>query len=265
MREQELRDRMSNSVDAYLTGAVVDPAADVIRGRKHLVRRRAVAGLGAVAAVVLLGLGVQTLVVSAPPSYQPITQSTDYRTPADREAEKTSARWITTVDRHVDPGRSFTSGKPTSWGIGTLDKRGRTLVGDLMTSDSWKEGAGIGQVWVSVSRPEYAQPKSELCGPKRSNGFMPYVCSDAVAPDGRPIVTGVALMTVKSFDGAEHRDVPGYFVRYVRPDGQIVMVGVDGVDMVYRYDNLPNPPVPRPQVTMAQLIAAATDPALSLS
>lgn len=266
MSEQDLRERMELSVAAYLNDAVIDPGADLARGRRRLVRRRAAIGLAGIAAAVVVAIGAGSFAmpsaVNAPastPTPMPVVAQ-----PPDSERDRVGAQVLSAALKYLDAKHLRTTGEPQGIGHTGFDKKKRSVIGSLGVDDNWTGGKGTGQVWINVAQPDHAQPASTICGPKRSQGFMPYRCSAGVAPDGRPIVTGEATMDVKASDGIVHRAVRGYFVRYIRQDGQVVDVGVDGVNLTFTERGLPQPPVTNPQVTMQQLIAAATDPAMTL-
>jgi hypothetical protein len=267
MSEQDLRTRMQLSVDAYLDDAAIDPAADLARGRRRLVRRRTAAGLVATAAAVVAAIGVGTLaipaVVNAPSGPTPLPLVSR---PSDAERDRVAGQLLDSLLKHVDPKQSFTTGESQGIGWGGFDKKKRSVLDGLDVEDLWAEdGVGRGVAWVSVSQPETAQKLADLCGPKRLDGVMPYRCSVGKTPEGRPVVTGVATMTLtNTTDGVEYPGVRGYFVRYTRPDGQIVEVRVDGADLNTKFEDKFFPPVTNPKVTIAQLVAAATDPAMTL-
>jgi hypothetical protein len=266
MSEQDLRQRMQFSVDAYLDDAVIDPAADLLRGRRRLVRRRATIGVIATAAAVVaaIGFGAVTIPsadnapVSTPTFPPPVAQ------PPDAERDRVAGQLQNALLRHVAADLRVTTGL---WGIGAggFDKQKRSVMASVDVTANWEVGDGHGVAWAMVSQPGYEWEKDQRCGSRPlEEGAMPYRCSTGKAPDGRPIVLGVATITMTDFNGVEHRGVRGYFVRYTRTDGQIVDVGVDGADLNSFYKEKLYPPVKNPQVTFAQLIAAATDPEMTL-
>ncbi|MFI5710461.1 hypothetical protein [Kribbella sp. NPDC051620] len=268
MSEQDLRRRMQLSVDTYLDDAVIDAAADLARGRRRLVRRRATAGLVATAAAVAAAIGVGALAIPAvvnAPSSGPTPLPLVAR-PPDSERDRVATQLLDTLLKHVDAKQSFTTGEPQGIGWGGFDKKKRSLLDGLDVQDLWAEnGVGRGVAWASVSQPGAGPTQEERCGPKRLEGSMPYRCSAGRTPTGRPVVTGVATMTLSNTtDGVEYPGVRGYFVRYTRSDGQIVEVGVDGADLNTNVEGKLYPPVTSPKVTIEQLIAAATDPAMTL-
>ncbi len=266
MTEQDLRERMELSVAAYLNDAVIDPDADLARGRRRLVRRRAAVGLAGVATAVVVAIGAGAFAMpsavngpaSSPTPLPGVTQ------PPDSERDRVGAQVLGAALKYLDAKHLRTTGEPQGIGHTGFDKKKRSVIGSLGVDDNWTEGKGTGRVWITVAQPDHAEPVSTLCGPKRTEGFMPYACSAGVAPDGRPVVTGIAAMDVKASDGLMHPGVHGYFVRYIRPDGQVVDVGVDGVNLTFTERGLPQPPVTIPEVRMQQLIAAASDPAMTL-
>lgn len=186
--------------------------------------------------------------------------------PPDAERDRVAGQLLGTLLKHVDPKQSFTTGEPQGIGWGDRDKKKRSVLDGLDVQDLWAEnGVGRGVAWVSVSQPETAQKLGALCGPSRLAGTMPYRCTVGRTPAGRSVVTGVATMTLtNTTNGVEYPGVRGYFVRYTRPDGQIVDIQVDGVDLNTTFEDKVWPPVTNPKVTIAQLIAAATDPAMTL-
>ncbi|NEA33160.1 hypothetical protein [Streptomyces sp. SID13031] len=258
MNEQDLRERMELSVESDLGEPPIDPTADIRRGRTRLRRNRIATGFAAVTSVAAVAaLGLQLVPASsadgqsAPPAAQPTTThptaSSGHVTTTQRLADLTGALLDSTVHRHVDPGRKYT--RATTSGVSStsvIDSSNKlTQVGIIQ---QWRQSGEVGQLHVSVTNGKQAQSKDEWCGVKSVvTGPLKKTCTTRTAPNGRPIVTATFVPTA---NGRPVGPDGGLYVRYVRPDGQVVIVSVTRLT--------------KPAVTLQELIAAAIDPGMSL-
>lgn len=133
------------------------------------------------------------------------------------------------LHRHVDPDRAFTRASATTQEEGTLT-----------ITHQWHEKRGVGLLYYSVADARTAPAKESWCGPGYSTkNLVRITCSTTRAPDGRPIVVGVAEKTVNS-QGVPYAGSGGRFVRYVRPDGRVVVVALLRMNTIERVaDSIP--------------------------
>ncbi|MEU4394736.1 hypothetical protein [Kribbella sp. NPDC023855] len=285
MNEQDLRDRMTDTISADLD-QFVDPEPDLARGRRRLRRQRALSGIAAAAAVAAVAAaGVQYLPTSAgqdaaPPAAQ---EQTD---PAAVRA-KSAAHLTAVLRKHVDTKGAYTVGRPQHVIVGTADSSKPGGIGELTVTQNWRQGGGVGLLWVSVAHKEDALDLTKWCGPGFTKDLMRFSCYEVLAPNGRSIVGGEAQPVKSSkgkayplagsqepLDNPTHRERMirllwhgtdgGIFVRHERPDGQVVIVALLRVKSLHRVaDGLPKG-VALPDVTQEELAAAATDSAMSL-
>jgi hypothetical protein len=286
MNEQDLREQIEATLSAELDRVVVDPEPDLVRGRKRLRRQRAFGGIAAAAAIAAVAAaGVQYLPNSAaqdaaPPAAQEETDPVAVRA-------KTAALLTAVLRRHIDTKGAYTIGKPQQVIVGTADSSKPGGIGELTVTQNWTQGGGVGLLWVSVAHKDDALDLTKWCGPRFTKDLMRFSCNEVSAPNGRSTMAGHA-QPVKSSRGSDYplagsleppnnptqRDRllsllwpntnGGMFVRYERPDGQVVIVAMLRVKSLKRVaDGLPKG-VARPDVTGEELIAAAADPAMSL-
>ncbi|WP_328998153.1 hypothetical protein OHA18_27310 [Kribbella sp. NBC_00709] len=285
MNEQDLRDRMRDTISADLD-RFVDPEPDLARGRRRLRRQRAFSGIAAAAAIAAVAAaGVQYLPNSAgqdaaPPAAQEQTDPVAVRA-------KSASLLTAVLRKHIDTKGAYTVGKPQQVIVGTANSSKPGGIGELTVTQNWTQGGGVGLLWVSVAHKEDALDLTKWCGPRFTENLLRFSCYELIAPNGRSIIGGSA-QPVKSSKGkgypvAGSQKPPknptyrerllrllwlntdgGKFVRYERPDGQVVIVAMLRVKSLKRVaDGLPKG-VALPDVTQEELIAAATDPAMSL-
>jgi hypothetical protein len=125
----------------------------------------------------------------------------------------------------------------------------------------WKQDGGSGSMAVTVDGMEL--PMSPHCGPQPSPGFMPFTCNWKTTSDGKRILVGTASID-DQLGGTAYKDIRSLFARYVTPEGLTVSVEVFGTGSNSIEEPIKSPPVLRPDVTIDQLIAAVTDPAMTL-
>jgi hypothetical protein len=271
MNEQDLRERMQTSVLTEFAPAEIDPAADVARGRRGLRRRRAVGGFAAAASVAaVIALGAQYLPLS---SAEPeVTQSTTKpgkttgQSELDAGAQYTArvkfatASLVYAANQKLDKAGKYMAAQPA---VPHATRDGKSAaIGELTVTRAWKQAGGTGLLWLSMAQPRYALPKDKWCGQAGAPGLL-RSCVDRKAPNGRPIVVGTVGDVVNS-QGVPYRESGGQLVRYVRPNGQVVIAAVLGMNTLERIaDGLPKG-VKNPAVTWQQLAALATDPDLRL-
>jgi hypothetical protein len=289
MNEQDLRERMETSLSAELGRIPVDPEPDLARGRKRLRRQRAISGIAAGAAIaVVAAAGVHFLPHSAGPdaatAAQAETDPAAVRAKNGLDLARTSTLLTAVLRKHVDAAGAYTVAKPQWENVGAVDSGKPGGIGELTVTQNWTQDGGVGLLWVSVAHKEHALDRTKWCGPDYTEDLLRFSCDELVTPNGRPILGGTAE-SVKSSRGEKYSLTPpatktgdrdravhllwltadgGRFVRYERPDGQVVIVAVLRVNTLRRVaDGLPKG-VGTPDVTQEQLIAAATDPAMSL-
>jgi hypothetical protein len=293
MNEQDLRERMEASLSAELGRIHVDPEPDLARGRKRLRRQRAISGFAAGAAIaVVAAAGVHFLPHStgrdAATAAQEETDPAAVRAKNGLDLARTSTQLTAVLRKHVDAKGAYTEAKPQWEIVGAADSGKPGGIGELTVTQNWTQDGGAGLLWVSVAHKEHALDRTKWCGPDYTEDLLRFSCDELVTPNGRPILGGTAE-SVTSAKGEEyslaepvtppakktgHRERAlhllwqtsggGRFVRYERPDGQVVIVAVLRVNTLKRVaDGLPEG-VGTPDVTQEQLIAAATDPAMSL-
>ncbi|MFK4083605.1 hypothetical protein ACI2LF_05815 [Kribbella sp. NPDC020789] len=264
MNEQELRERMQTSVQTAFAPDAIDPAADVTRGRRGLRRRRVAGGLTAAAAVAAVAaLGAQYLPVSS--AEPPVAQATSRSTSEDdaryqARLKYLGAQTVFTLHRHLGKSQKYLDGTAgRSAGV----RGDGNQVDEFTVMQEWKQSGGTGLLWVSIARPRQALAKEKWCGPGYTPDLLRMGCFDRLAPNGRKVTIG-AILPIKNSQGVTYRESGGQFVRYVRPDGQVVIAAVVGMNTLKRVaDGLPKG-VKRPDVTWPQLAAIATDPDLTL-
>lgn len=260
MNEQELRERMQSSVLTEFAPEPIDPVADVERGRRGLRRRRITGGLAAAASVAAVAaLGAQYLPVSSaePPAASQTSRVDDAKYAA--HLRFLALEVALTSQNHLGKSRKYiadTSGKP----IGVRDGN---AVGQFTFLQPWKQSGGTGLLWVSIAQPRHALAKEKWCGPTYTPDLLRMTCMDGLTPKGQRVVVG-SVGAVRNSKGVVYRESGGTFVRYVRPDGQVVIAAVLGMNSLQRVaDGLPKG-VKHPDVTWQQLAAIATDPQLTL-
>ncbi len=261
MNEQELRERMQSSVLTEFAPDAIDPVADVARGRRGLRRRRLTGGLAAAASVAAVAaLGAQYLSAAE----RPVAEKPSTGTPQEMARFAAHMRYLPAVvaaysQKHLGKARKYvtsTSGTPS----GVRD--GKTI-GQLTLVQHWKQSGGSGALWVSIARPRHAVAKEKWCGPTYTPDLLRMTCTDRLTPSGQRVVVG-AVGKIENSKGVVYPESGGTFVRYVRPDGQVVIVAVLGMNSLKRVaDGLPKG-VKNPDVTWQQLAAIATDPQLTL-
>ncbi|MFI5732751.1 hypothetical protein ACIA49_21720 [Kribbella sp. NPDC051587] len=270
MNEQELRERMQTSVLTEFAPDAIDPAADVARGRRGLRRRRVAGGVTAAAGVAAVAaLGAQYLPTSsaeapvAQTSKPPVAQTSE--TPVDHTRPyairvRYLALVVASAEEHLGRSQKYVPGK---------DRIAPTVVADgkelkqVTFRELWKQSGGTGALWVTIAQPKQALPKEKWCGPNYTPDLLRMTCSERLAPNGRRVTVG-AVGAVKNSAGLTYRESGGQFIRYVRPDGQVVIVAALGMNSLKRVaDGLPKG-VKHPDVTWQQLAAVATDPTLTL-
>lgn len=286
MNEQDLRERIEASLSAELGRSGIDPEPDIVRGRKRLRRQRAVSGISAAAAIVAVAAaGVHYLPNSAgQDAVQPAAQE---KTDPAAVRAKAAAQLTDILRRHIDTKGAYTVGKPQQVIVGAADPRKPGGIGELTVTQNWTQEGGVGLLWVSVAHKEDALDLTKWCGPRFTKDLMRFSCYE-VAPTGHTVIGGTAQPVVSSrrkvypLAGwmpvigkqiSDHQRLlnlvwsnsgGGKFVRYERPDGQVVIVALMRVKSLKRVaDGLPKG-VALPDVTQEQMIAAATDPAMSL-
>ncbi|MEV5960954.1 hypothetical protein AB0L70_04275 [Kribbella sp. NPDC051952] len=265
MNEQDLRERMQHSVLTEFAPEEIDAAADVARGRRGLRRRRAVGGFAAAASVAaVIALGAQYLPLS---SAEPeVTQSTtkpgkttrqselDPASPYTARVNATTAELVYAANRQLDKTGKYTAEQravPHPTRDGKSD-----AIGELTVTREWKQAGGTGLLWLSIAQPRYALAKDKWCRLQLS-------CTERKAPNGKQVVVG-SVAAVRNSKGVPYRESGGTTVRYARPDGQVVIAAVLGMNTLERIvDGLPKG-VKNPAVTWQQLAAVATDPDLKL-
>jgi hypothetical protein len=271
MNEQELRERMQSSVLTEFAPEAIDPVADVARGRRGLRRRRVAGGLAAAASVAAVAaLGAQYLPVSS--AEPPVAQSS--QTPATQPSETpvdNSARYgahvrylnlvvVTAAQNHLGRSTKYLPGTETLTPAVVTDG---DVLKQVTVRRAWKQSGGTGLLWVTMARPGQALPKEKWCGPNYTPDLLRMTCSERLTPNGRRVTVG-SVGAVKNSAGLTYRESGGQFVRYVRPDGQVVIVAALGMNSLKRVaDGLPKG-VKHPDVTWQQLAAVATDPTLTL-
>lgn len=286
MNEQDLRERMESSISGALGPIGVNPEPDLVRGRERLRRQRAVSGVIAAAAIAAVAVaGVQYLPSLADHgAVQPAAQEeTD---PAAVRA-KAAAQLTDVLRQHIDTKGAYTVGKPQQVIVGATDSSKPGGIGELTVTQNWTQKGGVGLLWVSVAHKEDALDLAKWCGPRFTKDLLWFDCYE-VAPTGLTVIGGTARPVTDSkgeqYPLAGSRPIIGQkiseperllnllwpdsaggrFVRYERPDGQVVIVAMARVKSLKRVaDGLPKG-VALPDVTQEQLIAAATDPAMSL-
>lgn len=268
MNEQDLREQMEISVGTDLGQPVVDPAADIARGRRRLRRRRVASGFAAATSVAAVAaLGLQFLPAfsgdrTAPPAAGQPMSARDAATAAVVQEVQTQ-KLSTVVRRHVDPTGAYTVGKREE-AFTTKDASKPLGIGALTFTHEWKQDGGVGLLWVSVAYPDHAPARTKWCGPRFTKDLMAVRCFDTKDANGRPVVGGSAGSVANS-KGVFYVKSGGQFARYERPDGQVVIVAVLRMKSLKRVaDDLPEG-VTAPRVTREQLYAAATDPAMTLA
>lgn len=266
MNEQELRERMQSSVLTEFAPEPIDPVADVARGRKNLRRRRAVTGLAAAASVAAVAaLGAQYLpATSAEPPLAQTTTSATPRTPSADMRYGAKVRFLAALishnsQEHLGKSRKYVTG---GTGMPTAVRDGNA-VGEMTFLQFWNQSGGRGVLWVSIANPRHALAKEKWCGPTYTPDLLRMTCTDRLTPKGKRVVVG-DVGEVRNSKGVVYRESGGKFVRYVRPDGQVVIAAALGMNSLKRVaDGLPRG-VKHPDVTWQQLAAIATDPELTL-
>ncbi|WBQ05313.1 hypothetical protein [Kribbella sp. CA-293567] len=261
MNEQDLRERLELSVGTDLGDPVVDPAADISRGRKRLRRIRLASGLAAATSVAAVAaLGVQFLPAD---DQLPVPAAKPTAVPKSEEAgQDWQADLAAAVYRNVDPKRAHLT-KESGWTFVHQTGRKKNPVQEAVLGQVWQQGGGTGRLLVSVSAPDRAQAEATWCDPEYDKDHIKATCSAGRTAGGAPIVSGPLGQVVNS-KGVAYPDSGGTFVRYVRPDGQVVVVAISRLNTFKRVaDDLPA--AAEPAVTLEQLYALATDPALSIT
>jgi hypothetical protein len=264
MNEQDLRERMQTSVATEFDAEVIDPAADVARGRRGLRRRRTVGGLATAASVAaVVALGAQYLPVS---SAEPdVTQPAAAQTAIPEQARAVVAISLPSLDHatnlQLKNAKKFAA-DPRAVHVRILAGTAGA-VGELSTTTSWKQSGGTGLLYVSITNPGAALAKEKWCGPAYTPDLIRMTCTNRKAPNGKQVVVGT-VDTIRDSKGVPYHESGGLFVRYVQPDGQVVIAAVLGMNTLKRVaDGLPKG-VKNPAVTWQELAALATDPELRL-
>lgn len=258
MTDHDLLERMTETA-GWAATAPVDPAADLARGRRRLRHRRlglaATAGFAVAATVtgvsVLADPPAQQLPVATPPPPAARPDTTEARLATDRLANWFAGR--------VDPGRRYVKG--TDGAAYGIESRARSV------TLRWQQGAGHGQVAVSVTPPgRYDTAGSPVSSSKclvfnrAAAAGPPYSCR-WTTKDGRRVLIGTSDLN----------GVTSYFASYVRADGYLALASIEG-DRRWAFvqsvrpggERVVFPPVRDLAVTLNDVVAAVTDPALPL-
>lgn len=238
--EPGLYDRMTE-VTAWTRLEPIDPVADVRRGRlqagRSVVRRRlAMIGAGVLALAVVVAV-ISLTDESAPDAFE--------GPPIPTRPERPSAQLASWFADHLDPQRRY---------IKATDSDGGDTRTGIQATMTWRQGAGAGLVLVSMTPPDNfdatgepaTSKRCQLPGRKPADG-PPYTCGWTTAGAHR-VLTGTADVS----------GVRSYFASYVRPDGYLVQAAVEGD----RRDKAGTPPVRDLEITLDEVVAAVTDPAL---
>lgn len=219
----------------------IDPAADLRRGREQLrrsrLRRRLTLTGAAVLAVVVTVAGVSVLSDPSGPEAFP-------GPPIPTRPERAALLVASWFSEHLDPQRKY---------ITATDSDGGNERNGLQATMIWRQGTGYGRVSMSLTPAGHydksagtaTSTRCQVFGRKPADG-PPYSCRPTTK-DGRRVLTGTA----------DVRGVRSYFASYVRPDGYLVLVAVEGDRHEAGY-----PPVRDLAVTLDDVVAAVTDPAL---
>ncbi|WP_328991711.1 hypothetical protein OG394_35950 [Kribbella sp. NBC_01245] len=256
MNEQDLQDRMAGST-AWTELTSLDAAGDIQRGRSRLRRRRLGVGLTAMSAVAMAAIGVNTIVGQlgddAGAAGSPLTSG------ATATPEELSAAHGAAVREHVDPQHKYSS---TRLGASENDPNvaGKPLVG-ITTLGPWKQGGGTGSLQIEVTK---TKGLNVYCAPEaKAPSILKFGCTWKTLSDGTKVQVGETTEDTV-YNGVSYKNVQSRVAYYVRPDGQTVTVAVFATGSNAAGEKLTRPPLTKPDVTEAQLIAAATDPAMTL-
>jgi hypothetical protein len=220
----------------------IDPAADLQRGRQQLrrslLRRRLALTAGAGLALVVLAVAALLSDSSAPEAIP--------GPPIPTRPERASLQLASWFSERLDPQRRFITATDGDGG----DKRS-----GLRATMIWRQGAGYGRVALSLTPPGHYDTGTESTTSKRCQVFgrkladgPPYSCRPTTK-DGRQVLTGTA----------DVRGVRSHFASYLRPDGYLVLAAVEGDRREAGY-----PPVRDLAVSLDDVVAAVTDPAVPL-
>jgi hypothetical protein len=264
MTTKNLVDLMAEST-RWTQSEPVHPAADIARGRARLRRHRigigGVAAAGVSVAVLATGTAIGGSGSESLPAAAPTTSTTATADCAGRDWEADAQRLMKAFGGHADPAGRYLSPPPHGFNNGCAIG---TVPGPwLDVSGRWRQDGAVDRVRVQVHPPgdyadpqlgeAYLHPHKQPCKLPPWPAFTPYSCSERTV-DGKRVVVGVSTA----------RGYRSYLVGYVRPDGQLVTVRVESGVHGDPQTEQPENPVRTPDVTVEQLVAAATDPAMTL-
>lgn len=233
----DLADRMTEST-SWTELERVDPAADLLRGRRYLqqtqLRRRL--GLAGAAVLAVAAIVAGTSALSGPST----EEAPAGPPPIPTRPERASLRLASWFSERLDPQHRY---------ITATDSDGGDERSGLQATMIWRQGAGIGRVAVSLTPPgrydkgagSASSKHCQVLGRTLADG-PPYNCRPATK-DGHRVLTGTA----------DVGGVRSYFAGYVRPDGYLVIAAVEGrqvrdlaVDLEDVVDAVTDPAVPMP-------------------
>jgi hypothetical protein len=266
-KDTELADRLTERMHALadrVDPSDVPPEADLARGR----RRQRSGRIGAAAVALAVGAvigGTGYLVHDARTGHAvvgPASSGSNLQHSGQTAHQETAKKALKQVEKRM---RVTAKGRLTfdprlkafrAAIASVLDPEGRHLdakvsneqsgSGVLGTKLGWKEGAGLGEIMVSVATPG-----------ADDGGFSPYFSPRTCAP-----VAGRACTTVVLPDGTtgQEQHAPGELaVYYTRPDGQIVLLVASTL-----FGNNSTVSIGALPATARQLLRVASDPRLTL-
>jgi hypothetical protein len=275
----DLLDRMTESTAWTRTG-VIDPAEDVRRGRTRLRRRRAGIAAAAVSAVTVTVVSVNTLTaLETPPTDPPVATTgtpavsvrphcvgeNPYEEKGSPDAWADDAeRLLTAFARHADPrGEHLQTREPNVRG-GCTGGYNRQVKGPWVdVRAAWRQDGDVDTVRIEIhppgnyddpqAGPSFAHPHLGACRKPPWPALTPYSCGWRIE-DGRRVLVGTS----------DVRGYKSYLAGHVRPDGQFVLVRVESGAHSDPGTEQPKNPVRNPDVTVEGLVAAVTDPAMTL-
>ena len=294
MNDHDLLDRMTEST-AWTQTETIDPAHDISRGQARLRRRRAgvfsaaiasagvaVLALGPIAGQWMTGPDRASIGPAAGTSSTPTTPASG-SVAAHCAAERGSSvldgrvlpgqddfpsldatRLMRVFGKHADPSSRYITSQPYNvqvWCIAGYS--GRVKGPSMEVGAHWREGTAEDRIKVQVSPPgdyndpqlgrAYSHPHLSACKNPPWPAFTPYSCTTRTI-GGKRVVVGVSTL------GGYY----SYLVGYVRPDGQLVTVRVESGKHTDPGTPQPENPIRKPAVSIEQLVAAATDPGMTL-
>ncbi|ADB34417.1 hypothetical protein Kfla_5404 [Kribbella flavida DSM 17836] len=280
MNEHDLHERMRDST-AWTDHLGTEPAADLLRGRKRLRRRRTTIGASAMSAIAVVAAGATIAAGQLPgaadgqvagdptpgvfgvlrltPGGPTITCPLSAAPPGGLPAGTAEPNHLRILVSHVDPARTHLKGRSAGIlrrpGDGPCEPRGVAAAWS-----EWHEAGGTGFAAVAVRAKgdygpveanEIPEPRADVCG---------LYTDRSTFTDCRVITTAAGQKVRVGTRGKQ-----AYWASYVRPDGAMAYATVEGDNR--RADPGPAPadepdPVLAPSVTLEALIATVTDPAL---